>query len=39
LESINYDMMQMLATKLDDMINKLDTSNTLQDRLLKQSSI
>lgn len=37
LAAINVQMMEMLSEKLDGMINRLDTSNETQDKLLKFS--
>lgn len=37
LAAINMQMMEMLSEKLDGMINRLDTSNETQDKLLKFS--
>jgi lysozyme len=37
LAHINQSMMDMLSTKLDSMIDKLDTSNSTQDKLLRYS--
>lgn len=37
LVAVNTQMMEMLASKLDTMINKLDTSNNTQSKLLKYS--
>lgn len=39
LASINMKMMEMLSDKLDGMINRLDTSNETQDKLLKFSQV
>lgn len=35
--NMNQALMEMLATKLDNMINKLDTSNDTQEKILKYS--
>ena len=37
MSNINRSLMEMLANKLDNMINKLDTSNDTQQKLLKYS--
>lgn len=39
IADINKNMMEMLAHKLDNMISKLDTSNDIQDKLLKYSQV
>ena len=37
LASINQSMMDMMATKLDAVIDKLDSSNNTQSKILKYS--
>lgn len=38
LSRINYDMMNMLSEKLDNMIDKLGDSNNIQEKILRQTT-